>query len=204
MGIYPTEVQAAVAYDDATKAAHLAKKTTAQGTNATAPSTPAGSASPPSSASTPTANSTPQPSGGNEEDTTPPPELNFESDSDAQQQLDAIAIFEAGLEPDGSEADPMLVLVPVPGTAHGKEVEKLCRLGETKTAAGAKGDADASADSGGEPGDAARKANGQHQVTDAMEGSNGVSGGVAAARGGLSTALARWAHPSAVECGFIL
>lgn len=208
MGIYPTEVQAAVAYDDATKAAHLAKTTTAQGTNAAAPSTPSGSASPPSSASTPTANSAPQPSGGNEEDTTPLPQLNFESDTDAQQQLDAIAMFEAGFEPDGSRADPMHVLVPVPGTVHGKEVEELCRLGAMKkTTAGAEVDGDASAPgdgvTGGNRGEAAHKANGQRQVTDGTGESNGVLGGAASARGDLSTALARWGHPPAVECGFI-
>lgn len=118
LGSYPTEVQAALAYDDVTRAAIAASSTPSADSATSAPSGNSSNAATtttgvtadnsaltpiPASASASASNSTKD---------EPPPPLNFRDDAEAQERLDEIAIFEAGLEKDGlTEVDPTLVLV---------------------------------------------------------------------------------------------
>lgn len=95
-----------MAYDDAVKAANLKKKSADKDTASVVDDPAAGGG---------TATPTPQPSppSTTTQPDEPLPPLNFDNDAKAQKQLDAIAMFEAGLESDGTEVDPMFVLVPV-------------------------------------------------------------------------------------------
>lgn len=98
LGSYPTEVQAAIAYDDAARAAQTASNDAAgsaqSGTGGSIPPAPsagsgAGSASGLGSGSCSGAAPT---SGAATSE--PPLPLNFDDDEEAQRQLDEIAVFE--------------------------------------------------------------------------------------------------------------
>lgn len=115
VGSYPTEVQAAVAHDDATRQALLAPViastpsasavlpvvvSLAAGTAGATPAAPVSVAPAPSPALAPPTKEALSPT------------YNFASDEEARERLDAVAIFEAGLEADGvAEVDPSLLLV---------------------------------------------------------------------------------------------
>lgn len=94
LGLYPTEIQAALAYDDAARAAQIARDDAAAAAAAAgiaAPPTPppSGSGSP----ATPAAGTASAATSGAVANEAPLP-LNFQDDEEAQQRLDEVAIFE--------------------------------------------------------------------------------------------------------------
>eukprot|EP00903_Cladosiphon_okamuranus_P007802 g7551.t1 len=122
VGSYPTEVQAAVAYDDAARKAYLLAQ---QATTTTTTTSGGASGGAESAAGDPNGNiddassetasiagdatpaSAPAPTGAATKQAGPEPPYNFTSDQEAQEQLDAIARFEAGIEVRAADTDAM-------------------------------------------------------------------------------------------------
>lgn len=130
VGSYPTEVQAAIAHDDATRQALLAPVAvplaSSSSTTALTTATSTVSSSPPGSAAAAAA-VTPAPPPPPPREAAVTPTYNFASDGEARERLDAVAVFEAGLEVDGiTEVDPSLVLVAT--TAVVKDGKVRCKI----------------------------------------------------------------------------
>lgn len=114
LGSYPTEVQAAVACDDATKQAAINGAVAAAGSSSAASAaTSATLVTSISSSITGSAPPSPSPStSGSVVGPDKSQSINFDSDQEAQERLNALAMFEAGFDPaTGAEVDASLMLV---------------------------------------------------------------------------------------------
>ena len=155
LGFYPTEVQAAMACDDNTRRTAAPPPAETSGTTSgnsmdvddaavnDASSTPSTAAAAAGSSGASSTSGT---------STSLPLTLNFTSDEEAQERLDAVAMFEAGLNPeDGSEADPSLVVV----ASKGGQLRTLRDLQKERDALRLGGAADHSPEDGGVNGNGA-------------------------------------------------